>query len=72
MPLSDMENLIIGFGCGAGDCTLLQSTNYWKNAKQQRLPFTLDPRILYRGYTVNTLQNGGHNLQFFPSLLVFH
>ena len=40
------------------DCTLLQATNYWKNAKQQRLPFTLDPRVLYRGYVVNTIQNG--------------
>ena len=40
------------------DCTLLQATNYWKNAKQQGLPFTLDPRVLYRGYVVNTMQNG--------------
>ena len=31
------------------DTTLLQSTNYWKNAKQQGLPFTMDPRVLYRG-----------------------
>ncbi|RYY84595.1 hypothetical protein EON63_08945 [archaeon] len=28
---------------------LLQPTLYWKNAKAQRLPFTLDPRLLYRG-----------------------
>jgi hypothetical protein len=40
------------------DCTLLQATNYWKNAKQQGLPFTLDPRVLYRGYIINTTQNG--------------
>ena len=26
--------------------------------KQQGLPFTLDPRVLYRGYVVNTMQNG--------------
>ena len=32
--------------------------NYWKNASQQKLPFTIDPRLLYRGYTANTLQNG--------------
>ena len=31
------------------DTTLLQSTNYWKNASQQGLPFTLNPAVLYRG-----------------------
>jgi len=58
MPLSDLENCTIGIICGASDTTLLQATNYWKNASQQGLPFTLDPRVLYRGYTVNTIQNG--------------
>ena len=52
-----MENCAIGIFCGATDCTLLQSTNYWKNAQQQGLPFTLNPSVLYRGYTVNVLQN---------------
>merc|ERR1719238_728687 len=52
------ENCAIGVICGVSDTTLLQSTNYYKNAQQQRLPMTLDPRVLYRGYTVNTLQNG--------------
>jgi len=28
---------------------ILQPTAYWKNAKAQNLPFTLDPRLLYRG-----------------------
>ena len=58
MPLSDLENISLGFFCGFADCTLLQSTNYWKNAQQQGLPFTLNPAVLYRGYTVNVLQNG--------------
>jgi hypothetical protein len=31
---------------------------YWKNAVQQGLPFTMDPRVLYRGYGANTLNNG--------------
>lgn len=57
MPLSDLENCAAGTFCGFVDCTLLQSTNYLKNAKQQGLPFTLNPRVLYRGYTVNVLQN---------------
>jgi len=58
MVLSDLENCSIGIICGVSDTTLLQSTNYWKNAKQQGLPFTLDPRVLYRGYGINTLNNG--------------
>ena len=28
----------------------MQSTVYWKNAFQQNLPFTLNPKVLYRGY----------------------
>lgn len=58
MPLSDIENCAVGVICGVSDTTLLQSANYWKNAQQQKLPFTLDPFKLYRGYTANTLQNG--------------
>mmetsp|Transcript_10230 Transcript_10230/g.20862 ORF Transcript_10230/g.20862 Transcript_10230/m.20862 type:complete len:270 (-) Transcript_10230:480-1289(-) len=58
MPLSDFENCAVGVFCGVSDTTLLQSTNYWKNAQQQGLPFTLDPRVLYRGYGINTLNNG--------------
>ena len=44
--LSDLENCAIGAICGTADTTLLQSTNYWKNASQQRLPFTMNPAIL--------------------------
>lgn len=58
MPLTDAENVLIGGICGTADTTLLQSTNYWKNAQQQRLPFTMDPRVLYRGYTANVINNG--------------
>jgi len=59
MPaLTDAENCAVGVLCGVTDCTLLQATNYWKNAKQQGLAFTLDPRVLYRGYAINTTQNG--------------
>lgn len=57
MPLSDLENMATGMFCGAVDCALLQPTNYWKNAQQQKLPFTLNPSVLYRGVVVNTMQN---------------
>jgi len=57
MPLSDTQNLIFGAVCGTTDVTLLQSTNYWKNAQQQKLPFTLSPSVLYRGYSANVTNN---------------
>ena len=49
MPLSDMENCAIGVLCGVSDTTLLQSTNYWKTASQQKLPFSINPLVVYRG-----------------------
>ena len=57
MGLTDLENMSLGITCGAVDCMLLQPTNYWKNAQQQKLPFTLNPSVLYRGVAVNTIQN---------------
>ena len=58
MPLTDVENCAIGVTCGVADVLLLQPTNYWKNAAQQALPFTLNPSILYRGVVVNAVNNG--------------
>ena len=58
MPLSDAENCAIGVTCGVADVLLLQPTNYWKNAAQQNLPFTLNPAVLYRGVVVNAVNNG--------------
>ena len=31
------------------DVCLLQPTNYWKNAQQNGMPFSLNPAIIYRG-----------------------
>lgn len=58
MVLSDLENAALGVFCGCTDVVLLQSTNYWKNAKQQGLPFTMNPRVLYRGVLANMCNNG--------------
>lgn len=33
--------------------TCFQSLNYLKNASQQKLPLTMNPRVLYRGYPSN-------------------
>mmetsp|Transcript_53956 Transcript_53956/g.136770 ORF Transcript_53956/g.136770 Transcript_53956/m.136770 type:complete len:304 (+) Transcript_53956:67-978(+) len=54
---SPLITMVMGAICGTADTTLLQSTNYLKCAKQQGLPFTLRPSVLYRGYVVNTMSN---------------
>ena len=56
--LTDMENCAVGTLCGTADVLLLQPTNYWKNAQQNGMPFTLNPAILYRGVVANVLNNG--------------
>ena len=55
--LSEAENATLGAVGGWIDVTLLQATNYWKNAAQQGLPFETNPRVLYRGYFANCLNN---------------
>eukprot|EP00750_Incisomonas_marina_P017420 INCI20350.1.p1 GENE.INCI20350.1~~INCI20350.1.p1 ORF type:complete len:298 (-),score=42.14 INCI20350.1:99-920(-) len=57
--LSDFENSQVGLLCGVLEVSLLQSLNYFKNARQQGLPLTLDPRVLYRGYTAAVINMGG-------------
>ena len=55
LHLSDTQNAVLGAMAGVMEVSCMQSLNYWKNAKQQGLPFTLDPRITYRGYVSNCL-----------------
>eukprot|EP00633_Aureoumbra_lagunensis_P002789 CAMPEP_0197294322 /NCGR_PEP_ID=MMETSP0890-20130614/32041_1 /TAXON_ID=44058 ORGANISM="Aureoumbra lagunensis, Strain CCMP1510" /NCGR_SAMPLE_ID=MMETSP0890 /ASSEMBLY_ACC=CAM_ASM_000533 /LENGTH=264 /DNA_ID=CAMNT_0042769673 /DNA_START=103 /DNA_END=897 /DNA_ORIENTATION=+ len=47
--MTSSENGMLGILAGAIEVTSLQPILYWKNAAQQHLPFTLDPRKLYRG-----------------------
>ena len=61
--LSPNQNSLLGFVSGAVEVSALQSMNYWKNASQQGLPFTLNPRVLYRGYPSN-LSNMGLGTMF--------
>jgi len=51
--LTDSENLQVGLACGAIDVTCTQWMLYCKNASQQGLPLTMNPRTLYRGYTMS-------------------
>lgn len=47
--LSEHENLIVGTASGVLEQCVLQPLLYWKNARQQGLAFTLNPKLLYRG-----------------------
>lgn len=47
--LSPFESTSVGIVAGAIEVTILQPMLYCKNATQQKLPLTLDPRVLYRG-----------------------
>eukprot|EP01040_Poterioochromonas_malhamensis_P008823 gene8823-9558_t len=47
--LSEGQNFLLGTVAAFIEGIILQPTLYWKNAKAQKLPFTLDPRLLYRG-----------------------
>ena len=47
--LSDTEQSAVGGAAAFIEGMLLQPTIYAKNARQQGLPLTLDPRVLYRG-----------------------
>lgn len=47
--LTDTENVGIGLLAAFIEAVVLQPTLYWKNARAQGLPFTINPRIIYRG-----------------------
>ncbi|CAK9032275.1 Calcium-dependent mitochondrial ATP-magnesium/phosphate carrier protein 1 (AtAPC1) (Mitochondrial ATP-Mg/Pi carrier protein 1) [Durusdinium trenchii] len=51
--LSESENALVGITAGIVDISCIQWAYYLKNARQQRLPLTWNPRILYRGYVAN-------------------
>ena len=56
--LNDSENGALGFLAGAIEAVATQPLTYWKNAAQQGLGFTLNPRLLYRGTTVSAINDG--------------
>ena len=47
--LSPIENMLLGSTASFFQAVILQPTIYWKNASQQGLPFTINPKIVYRG-----------------------
>ena len=47
--LTEGENAVLGASAAFVEAIVLQPTIYWKNARMQGLPFTANPRIIYRG-----------------------
>jgi len=47
--LSGAENAVLGTIAGGIEVCIDQPMLYWKNATQQKLPFTMNPKIVYRG-----------------------
>ena len=57
--LSPLENTIVGILVGIFEVSVMQPTLYLKNASQQGLPYTLDPRKLYRGLAMSITNMSG-------------
>ena len=54
--LNSSQNASIGVVAAMLEGIVLQPTLYWKNARALKLPFTLNPKIIYRG-TLASLVN---------------
>jgi len=55
LGLSDVENVVVGMTAAFVEGVMLQPTLYWKNARAQGLPFTMNPSIIYRGTSTSIL-----------------
>ena len=63
--LNPNETTFLGIMSGCVEIMLLQPILYCKNAAQQNLKLTLDPRVLYRGLSVSIINMGvATGLQF--------
>jgi len=56
--LSPIENFFMGVISGCIEVVCMQPVLYNKNASQQNLPFTFNPKLLYRGVTVSVINMG--------------
>ena len=57
--LSPFQNAVIGIAGGCIEVCYGQPMLYAKNASQQGLPLTLNPRVLYRGFVVSVTNMAG-------------
>lgn len=53
--MTKKENATVGALAGVVDITCIQWAYYLKNARQQGLPLTMNPLVLYRGYGANCM-----------------
>jgi solute carrier family 25 (mitochondrial carnitine/acylcarnitine transporter), member 20/29 len=53
--LNSKQNIFLGITSGIIDVSLTQPLVYWKVASQQKLRFTLNPNIFYRGTFTNMI-----------------
>lgn len=69
--LSGLENFSLGSLTALVVGLTLQPTLYWKNAAQQGKPFTMDPRVIYRGLgAALSAEIGQMALQFYLTGMV--
>jgi hypothetical protein len=55
LRLSKGQNAAVGTLAGVADITCIQWAYYMKNARQQGVPLTFNPFVLYRGYGANCI-----------------
>lgn len=53
--LTEGQNVTIGVVAAVLEGVILQPTLYWKNARAQKAPFTMNPRVIYRGTLASCL-----------------
>jgi len=57
--LTEGQNIAVGAIASFTQAVILQPTIFWKNAAQQGIPFTLNPRIVYRGMAAGLANESG-------------
>jgi hypothetical protein len=55
LNLSETENFSLGMIAAIIEGIVLQPTVYWKNARIQQIPITLNPSVWYRGITASII-----------------
>lgn len=71
MDASWVREFTVGTTAAFIEAILLQPTLYWKNARAQKMPFTIDPRVIYRGTGAAILNECGQmGLQYMTTNII--
>jgi len=57
--LTEGQNIAVGAVASLTQAVILQPTIFWKNAAQQGIPFTMNPRVVYRGMAAGLVNESG-------------